>query len=394
MEDRAKYNIRGVSAGKEDVHKAIQGMDKGLYPTAFCKILPDIVSSDAEYVNIMHADTAGTKTSLAYLYYKETGDISIWKGVVQDAIVMNTDDMACVGCLDDIILNSTIGRNKHLIDAQCLEVIIQESQNFVDRMAAQGVKIHLSGGETADVGDIVRTVDVGFTAFARMKKDHLIINKIRPGQVIVGIASYGQAIYEDEYNSGIGSNGLTMARHELFGAGVYSEKYRESYAPETNPDYVYTGPYRLTDKISLGDEEYEIGRLVLSPTRTFIPVLKEILEKYSPDICGIIHNTGGAHSKVLKYLDAPVRIIKDHLLPVPPIFSLIQSAAGASWQEMYQVFNMGTRLEIYTDVETATKIIEIVKAYGIEAGIIGRVEDTKVEASVSLTHDGSILEYK
>ena len=393
MEEQSKYNARGVSAGKEDVHKAIKGMDKGLYPSAFCKIMPDIVAGNSDFVNIMHADTAGTKTALAYLYYKETGDTSIWKGIVQDAIVMNTDDMACVGCLDDIILNSTIGRNKHLINAECLEVIIQESKSFVNRMAEHGVKIYLSGGETADVGDIVRTADVGFTAFARMPKEKLIINRIRPGQVIVGLASYGQASYESEYNSGIGSNGLTMARHELFGADQYRVSAPETFAPETVKEFVYSGPYRLTDKVNIEGKDYEIGRLALSPTRTFLPVLKKILTKYHGKIQGIIHNTGGAHSKVLKYLDTPVRIVKDNLLPVPPLFNLIQKTTGTSWQEMFQVFNMGTRLEIYTDEALAQGIIDIAQEFNIAAEIICRVEDTKNSSEVIVNWEGCMLLY-
>lgn len=390
----SKYNLRGVSADKEDVHAAISGLDKGLYPSAFCKILPDLVGKDPAYCNIMHADTAGTKTSLAYMYWKETGDISVWKGIVQDAIVMNTDDMACVGCVDDIVLSSTIGRNKVLIDKEILATLIGTTSEFIDKMKGLDVNIYLAGGETADVGDIVRTADVGFTAFARMKRSDLIINRIRPGQVIVGLASYGKAIYEAEYNSGIGSNGLTMARHELFG-GIYADKYPETYAPQTQREFVYSGSGQLTDVIHIDGKAYPLGKLALSPTRTFLPVLKKILDSYRANIHGIIHNTGGGHSKVLKYCDSPVRIVKDYLLPVPPIFNIISKNAGVDWQEMFKVFNMGTRLEIYTDETTAHEIIRIAKSFDIEAGIIGRVEATEKDASsVIIMYEGCEYEYK
>lgn len=389
----SKYNLRGVSADKEDVHAAISGLDKGLYPSAFCKILPDLVGKDPAYCNIMHADTAGTKTSLAYMYWKETGDISVWKGIVQDAIVMNTDDMACVGCVDDIVLSSTIGRNKALIDKEILATLIGTTSEFIDKMKGLDVNIFLAGGETADVGDIVRTADVGFTAFARMKRSDLIINRIRPGQVIVGLASYGKAIYETEYNSGIGSNGLTMARHELFG-GDYADKYPETYAPQTQREYVYSGSGQLTDVIDIDGKAYPLGKLALSPTRTFLPVLKKILDSYRANIHGIIHNTGGGHSKVLKYCDSPVRIVKDHLLPIPPIFDIISKNAGVDWEEMFKVFNMGTRLEIYTDEATAQEIIRIAKSFDIETGMIGRVEATEKDtSSVIIMHEGSEYEY-
>ncbi len=389
----SKYNLRGVSADKEDVHAAISGLDKGLYPSAFCKILPDLVGKDPAYCNIMHADTAGTKTSLAYMYWKETGDISVWKGIVQDAIVMNTDDMACVGCVDDIVLSSTIGRNKALIDKEILATLIGTTSEFIDKMKGLDVNIFLAGGETADVGDIVRTADVGFTAFARMKRSDLIINRIRPGQVIVGLASYGKAIYETEYNSGIGSNGLTMARHELFG-GDYADKYPETYAPQTQREYVYSGSGQLTDVIDIDGKAYPLGKLALSPTRTFLPVLKKILDSYRANIHGIIHNTGGGHSKVMKYCDSPVRIVKDHLLPIPPIFDIISKNAGVDWEEMFKVFNMGTRLEIYTDEATAQEIIRIAKSFDIETGMIGRVEATEKDtSSVIIMHEGSEYEY-
>lgn len=390
----SKYNLRGVSADKEDVHAAIRSLDKGLYPSAFCKILPDLVGNDPDFCNIMHADTAGTKTSLAYMYWKETGDISVWKGIVQDAIVMNTDDMACVGCVDDIVLSSTIGRNKALIGKEVLSALIDATSEFIDNMKNLDVNIYLSGGETADVGDIVRTADVGFTAFARMKRSDLIVNRIRPGQVIVGLASYGKASYETEYNSGIGSNGLTMARHELFG-GDYVDRYPETFAPQTNREYVYSGKGRLTDEINIAGQSYPLGKLALSPTRTFLPVLKLIFKDFRASIHGIIHNTGGGHTKVLKYYDSPVQIVKDHLLDIPPIFEIISKNAGVDWEEMFKVFNMGTRLEIYTDEETALEIIRISNLFDIEAGVIGRVEEVRNEVSrVVVSHEDRKLIYQ
>ncbi len=369
----SKYKLRGVSADKEDVHEAIKGLDKGLYPSAFCKILPDLAGNDAAYCNIMHADTAGTKSSLAYMYWKETDDISVWRGIVQDAIVMNTDDMACVGCVDQIILSSTIGRNKALINKEVLANLIQATSGFIENMKELDVDIILAGGETADVGDIVRTADVGFTAFARMPKSELIVNRIRPGQVIVGLASYGHATYETEYNSGIGSNGLTMARHELFHHS-YAGKYPETYAPQTDQEYVYSGTKMLTDLVECEGKMYPIGKLALSPTRTFLPVLKKVLGQYRDSIYGIIHNTGGGHSKVLRYCDEAVHIVKDNLLPVPPIFQIIKENADTDWEEMFKVFNMGTRIEFYTNETVAAKIIEIAHSFHIDAGVIGRVE--------------------
>lgn len=390
--NKDKYAARGVAAGKEDVHAAISHLDKGEYPTAFCKILPDYVAFDPEWCNLMHADTAGTKTALAYMYYKETGDLSVWPGVVQDAIVMNTDDMACVGCVDNILLSSTIGRNKHLIDAEVLKELIGAATSFAELMRGHGVNIQLAGGETADVGDIVRTVDVGFTAFARMRRDELIINDIRPGQVIVGLASYGQASYETAYNSGIGSNGLTMARHELFGGGDYQLKYPETYSPQTPAQYIYAGQLPLTHPVSIDGVEYTLGNLALSPTRTFMPVLRTMLDRHHADIAGIIHNTGGGHTKVLKYVNKPVKIIKDNLLPVPPLFELIRESTGSTWEEMYRVFNMGTRLEIYTDAQTAQELIRISEEFNIAAAVIGRVEDAAA-SSVALSHAEGKVRY-
>lgn len=387
-----KYAARGVAAGKEDVHAAISHLDKGEYPTAFCKILPDYVGNDPDFCNLMHADTAGTKTALAYMYYKETGDLSVWKGVVQDAIVMNTDDMACVGCLDSIMLSSTIGRNKHLIDREVLATLISATNEFIEQMKVHGSVLYLAGGETADVGDIVRTVDVGFTAFARMRRSDLVVNNIQPRQVIVGLASYGQSTYEQEYNSGIGSNGLTMARHELFGGRDYISNYPDTYAAQTPLEYIYSGSRRLTDQININDNSYPLGKLALSPTRTYLPVLKVMLEHYRAKISGIIHNTGGAHTKVIKYLSAPVLIVKDNLLPTPLIFNIIKESASTSLEEMYRVFNMGTRLEIYTDPITATELIKIAQSFNIEAQVIGRVEEA-TKTSVEVHCNGEILKY-
>ncbi|MEM6804270.1 MAG: AIR synthase related protein, partial [Bacteroidota bacterium] len=321
-----KYSQRGVSAGKEDVHKAIKGLDKGLYPNAFCKIIPDIAGGDPEYCNLMHADTAGTKTSLAYLYWKETGDLSVWKGIVQDAIVMNLDDMACVGCVDDILLSSTVGRNKHHVSGDAVAAIIQGAKELADELKEMGVNLHLTGGETADVGDIVRTADVGFTAFARMKRSKVIETTVKPGDVIVGLASYGQASYEKAYNSGIGSNGLTNARHDVL-SHIYADKYPESYDRANIPeDLVYVGQHKLTDSVEGLD--LDVGKLLLSPTRTFLPLMKELLFAHSPQINGLIHCTGGGQTKVMKFVQN-LHVIKDNLLPTPPVFKLIQASSGA-----------------------------------------------------------------
>jgi phosphoribosylformylglycinamidine cyclo-ligase len=324
LTDAEKYALRGVSANKTDVHKAIKNLDKGLYPTAFCKILPDFVANDPDFCNIMHADTAGTKTSLAYLYWRETGDLSVWKGIVQDAIVMNLDDMACVGCVDNIVLSSTIGRNKNLISGDVVQTLIEATVSFVDKMRQHGINIHLAGGETADVGDIVRTVDVGYTAFARMSRKSLIVNDIKAGNVIVGFASYGKATYEDNYNGGMGSNGLTSARHDVL-ANTYAQKYPESFDPATPPSVVYSGNRQLTETLEMGENGVTIGQLVLSPTRTYLPILKAILQTLDrTHLHGIIHNTGGGQTKVLKFVHNK-HIIKNNLLPVPPLFELIQS---------------------------------------------------------------------
>ncbi len=370
LSDSSIYDQRGVSADKTDVHLAVKGLDKGLYSKAFCKILPDIVGGSDQYCNIMHADTAGTKTALAYLYWSETGDLEVWKKIAQDAIVMNIDDMACVGCTDRIVLSSTIGRNKHLIPADVLKAIIHGNQHFIDSMHSLGIQIQSAGGETADVGDIVRTVDVGITAFARMPRKDLIINNIQAGNHIVGIASYGQCSYEGSYNSGIGSNGLTSARHDVL-SKYYATHYPETVDPNTPTKLQYVGNYRLVDQF----EGHRIADLLLSPTRSYLPVIKSILAKYRGAIHGMIHNTGGGHTKVLHFVQNK-KIIKDKMPGIPPVFRLIQSQAATPWKEMYKVFNMGIRLEIYTDPQTAKDIVQIVRSFDIDCDVIGRVEES------------------
>lgn len=371
-----KYDLRGVSATKDDVHKAIKNLNKGLYPKAFCKILPDFAAGDPEYCNLMHADTAGTKTSLAYMYWKETGDLSVWKGIAQDAIVMNLDDMACVGAVSNILLSSTIGRNKNIITGDVIQAVIEGTSELIAKMKEFGVEIHQAGGETADVGDIVRSIDVGYTAFARLKRKDLIINDIKAGDVIVGLASYGQASYEDSYNGGMGSNGLTSARHDIFDHS-YAEKYPDSYDHHTPDEVVYVGSKKLTDTITIQGQEITIGKLVLSPTRTYLPVLAKVIEK-GLDIHGIIHNTGGGQAKVSKFIENK-HVIKDNLLPIPPLFQMIQEESGTDWKEMYRVFNMGTRLEFYVSEKDAQTIIDISKSFNIDAQIIGRVEEGEGE---------------
>jgi len=369
--DQLKYDLRGVSASKSEVHAAIKNLDKGLYPTAFCKILPDIAANNPDYCNLMHADTAGTKTSLAYMYWRETGDLSVWRGIAQDAIVMNLDDMACVGCTEGILLSSTIGRNKNLISGDVISELINGTVEFVDSLREFGIDIHLAGGETADVGDIVRTIDVGYTAFARMKRDQLIINKVQPGDVIVGVASHGQASYETEYNGGMGSNGLTSARHDVFNK-IYAEKYPDSYDHNTPDEVVFVGNKKLTDTIEIEGQQIPIAKLVLSPTRTFMPLLNEVFKTLKKEINGIIHCTGGAQTKVLKFVDN-VHIIKDNLFDTPPLFELIQKESGTDWKEMYQVFNMGNRLEFYLPEQHAQTIIDVAKGFNIDAQVIGHV---------------------
>nr|WP_299419052.1 AIR synthase related protein [uncultured Emticicia sp.] len=367
MTDR--YMQRGVSAAKEDVHKAIEKLDKGLFPKAFCKISPDTLGGDAEYCNIMHADGAGTKTSLAYLYWKETGDISVWRGIAQDSIVMNTDDLICVGAVGPMLISSSIDRNKNKIPGEVIGEIINGTEECLEMLRSHGVEIYSTGGETADVGDLVRTIAVNSTIIARMKRSDVISNdNIKAGDVIVGLASFGQATYEKNYNGGIGSNGLTSARHDVL-AKTYAEKYPETYDGEINKDLVYSGAKLLTDEIA----GVNVGKLILSPTRTFAPVAKAFLAELRPYIHGMVHCSGGAQTKVLHFIEN-LHVIKDNLFPIPPLFKLIHEQSGTSWQEMYKVFNMGHRLEVYLDEQYAQRIIEISQSFGIDAQIIGRVE--------------------
>ena len=381
----SKYDQRGVSSDKSEVHEAIRHLDKGLYPNAFCKILPDITGNDPEQCCIMHADTAGTKTALAYMYWKETGDASVFAGIAQDAIVMNLDDMACAGAVDNFILSSTIGRNKHLITAEVLEQVIGGTTAFIERMATHGINIHLAGGETADVGDIVRTIDVGYTAFVRMPRAQVQTIGIGPGDVVVGLASYGQATYEDRYNSGIASNGLTAARHDTLHRS-YADRFPESFDPAIPRTLVFTGKHKLTDQVP--GTPHTVGELLLSPTRTYVPVLKALFERLTGRIRGIIHNTGGAHSKVLKFAQN-LRIVKDSLLHVPPVFRLIQESSGTPAEEMYKVFNMGTRLEVYLQEQDAQTVIDTARSFGIDAQVIGRVEASETAEVMMVTEDGN-----
>lgn len=368
------YSKRGVSAQKEEVHAATRNLDKGLYPKAFCKIYPDMLCGDDAWVNLMHADGAGTKSILAYLYWKETGDLSVWKGIAEDAIVMNLDDLLCVGIHDQLLFSSTIDRNKQLIPAEVLQTIIEGSQSFFDRMRELGVGITYMGGETADVGDVVRTIAVNGTMTSRWPKNKLITNeKIKPGNLIVGLAGFGQAGYENEYNSGIASNGLTSARHDALHK-TYAARYPESYDNSLQEEVVYIGPHQLTDEINDGGTMRTIGKLLLSPTRTFAPVMKEILTNHFDAVQGLIHCSGGGQTKCLKYVPDNVRIIKDNLFEPPVIFHLLQQASKADDREMYQVFNMGTRLEIYTDEQHAAELIAIAVQFGVDARVIGRVE--------------------
>lgn len=386
------YNKRGVSAQKEEVHAATEKLDKGLYPNAFCKIYADVLCGDADWVNIMHADGAGTKSILAYLYWKETGDVSVWKGIAQDAIVMNLDDLLCVGIYDQLLFSSTIDRNKRIIPADVLEAVINGSQEFFDTMKNFGVNITYMGGETADVGDVVRTMAVNGTMAARWPKNKLITNdKIAAGDVIVGLASFGKANYEHAYNSGLASNGLTSARHDVLHK-IYAEDFPESYDNELDDSVVYIGPHRFTEIIDTQFGMQTIGELLLSPTRTFAPILKDILVNHFHAVHGLIHCSGGGQTKCLKYLPAPLRIVKDNLFTPPEIFRIIQSASGSDDREMYQVFNMGTRMEIYTTEAEANNIINIANGYGVAAQIIGRVE-TSDKKEVVITTPNGLLQY-
>ena len=366
---------RGVSAMKEDVHNAIKNIDKGLFPQAFCKIIPDILGGDPDYCNIMHADGAGTKSSLAYLYWKETGDVSVWKGIAQDALIMNTDDLLCVGAVDNILVSSTIGRNKMLIPGEVISAIINGTDELLQQMRGMGVGIYATGGETADVGDLVRTIIVDSTVTCRMKRSDVIDNaNIRPGDVIVGLSSCGQATYEKEYNGGMGSNGLTSARHDVF-AKYLAEKYPESYDHAVPEELVYSGNFRLEDEVD--GAPVNAGKLVLSPTRTYAPVVKRLLDELRPRIHAMVHCTGGAQTKVLHFVGENCRVIKDNMFPVPPLFRAIQQQSQTDWQEMYKVFNMGHRLEVYLSPEDADKVIEISKSFNIDAQIVGCIEDGK-----------------
>ncbi len=366
-----RYNLRGVSASKEDVHNAIKNSDKGLFPSAFCKIVPDYLGNDPDYCIIMHADGAGTKSSLAYVYWKETGDLSVWKGIAQDALIMNIDDLLCVGATDNILVSSTIGRNKNLIPGEVISALINGTNELVDELAGMGVRIYPTGGETADVGDVVRTIIVDSTVTCRMKRSEVIDNaNIRPGDVIVGLASSGQASYEKEYNGGMGSNGLTSARHDVF-SNTIAQKYPESYNPEIPAELAYSGSRNLTDPVE--GTPLNAGKLVLSPTRTYAPVIKSILDELRPQVHGMVHCSGGAQTKILHFIDK-LKIIKNNMFAVPPLFKMIQEESGTSWQEMYKVFNMGHRMEIYLSPEHANRVIEISKSFGIDAQVIGHVE--------------------
>ena len=406
-----RYMLRGVSAAKEDVHNAIKNIDKGLYPQAFCKIIPDILGGDPEYCNIMHADGAGTKSSLAYMYWRETGDLSVWKGIAQDALVMNTDDLLCVGATDNILVSSTIGRNKMLIPGEVISAIINGTDERLQQMRQMGIGIYATGGETADVGDLVRTVIVDSTVTCRMRRSDVIDNaNIRPGDVIVGLASFGQAAYETEYNGGMGSNGLTSARHDVF-SKYLAEKYPESYDHAVPEELVYSGQYKLNSKfkiqnpklptestnvqpflnLELNDFEMPVGRLVLSPTRTYAPVIKKILDEMRPKVHGMVHCTGGAQTKVLHFVGENCRVVKDNMFPIPPLFRIIQEQSQTDWQEMYKVFNMGHRMEIYVSPEDAQRIIDISKSFNIDAQIIGHIEEGK--KSLTIQSEFGTFEY-
>jgi len=385
------YSKRGVSAQKEEVHAATKNLDKGLYANAFCKIYPDVLCGDDAWVNVMHADGAGTKSILAYLYWKETGDVSVWKGIAQDAIVMNLDDLLCIGIYDNLLFSSTIDRNKNVIPAEVLEAVITGTQEFFDTMKSFGVNISFMGGETADVGDVVRTIAVNGTMTARWPKSKLVTNeKIKAGDVIVGLAGYGQSDYETQYNSGLASNGLTSARHDVLHK-TYGARFPESYDTSLDESVVYIGPHRMTDEVREGAIKYEVGKLLLSPTRTFAPVMKELLKNHFEFIHGLIHCSGGGQTKCLKYVPENVRIVKDNLFEPPIIFKLIEEASKSDDREMYQVFNMGTRLEIYTNEKEADAIIAVSKSFGVEAQVIGRVEKSVKKELVILNAGKEIV---
>ena len=381
-----RYNLRGVSASKEDVHNAIKNIDKGLYPQAFCKIIPDFLGNDPEYCNIMHADGAGTKSSLAYVYWRETGDISVWKGIAQDALIMNIDDLLCVGATDNILLSCTIGRNKNRIPGEVISAIINGTNEIVEELREMGVNIYPTGGETADVGDIVRTIIVDSTVTCRMRRDEVIDNaNIKAGDIIVGLSSCGQATYEKEYNGGMGSNGLTSARHDVF-ANYLAVKYPESYNVEIPQELAYSGSCKLTDQIE--GVGIDAGKLVLSPTRTYAPVVKKLLQELRPQIHGMVHCSGGAQTKILHFIEN-LKVVKNNMFTVPPLFKLIQKESGTDWKEMYKVFNMGHRLEVYLPAENASQVIEISKSFGIDAQIVGYCEASDKKALLIESEFGS-----
>ena len=386
MSDR--YNQRGVSASKEDVHQAIKDLDKGLYPRAFCKIVPDLLSGDPDYCTVMHADGAGTKSSLAYIYWKETGDLSVWKGIAQDAIIMNIDDLLCVGATGPILLSSTIGRNKNKIPGEVITAIINGTEEVLEMLRKHGMEIYSTGGETADLGDLVRTIIVDSTVTARMKRSDVIDNAtIKAGDVIVGLASFGKATYEDSYNGGMGSNGLTSARHDVFDK-AYASKYPETFDAEVPFDLVYSGKYKITDEVP--DAPVNIGKLVLSPTRTYAPIVIDLLNALRPQVHGLVHCSGGAQTKVLHFIDN-LHVIKDNLFDVPPLFKLIQEQSGTDWKEMYKVFNMGHRLEVYLDEKYAQQVIDIARHYDVDARIIGRVEPAAKKQVTIITPTASFV---
>lgn len=389
MSTESKYSRRGVSSGKEDVHNAIRHIDKGLFPKAFCKIVPDLLGGDNDYCNIMHADGAGTKSSLAYIYWKDTGDLSVWKGIAQDAIVMNLDDLLCVGVYNNILLSSTIGRNKHFIPGPVISAVINGSEEVLEELRSLGIGIWSTGGETADIGDLVRTIVVDSTVVARAKRSDIISNhNIRPGDVIVGLSSSGQTTYEKEYNSGIGSNGLTSARHDVF-ATYLATKYPESLDTQLSYDLIYSGKLKLTDKVT--EHKIDAGKLLLSPTRTYAPVIRQILEEMRESIHGMVHCSGGGQTKVLHFIDK-LHVIKDNLFPLPPLFSIIQEQSGNKWEEMYKVFNMGHRFEIYTSPENANRIIDIAAGFKLEARVVGHCEK-HTGKKVTIRSEFGVFEY-
>ncbi len=386
----SRYAQRGVSSSKKEVHQAIKNLDKGLFPRAFCKIVPDHLTGDPDFCTIMHADGAGTKSSLAYMYWKETGDISVWKGIAQDAVVMNTDDLLCVGCTENMLLSSTIGRNKHLIPGEVISEIIKGTEEVLQMLRDHGLDIISTGGETADVGDLVRTVIVDSTVIARMNRSDVISNdNIRPGDVIVGLASYGQASYETEYNGGMGSNGLTSARHDVFDK-IYQQKYPETFDPGTNTDLVYSGSRKLTDPVD--GVSVDAGKLVLSPTRTYAPVVKKMLREMQGAVHGMVHCSGGAQTKILHFIDN-LKVVKDNLLPVPPLFDMIRKESGTDWKEMYEVFNMGHRFEVYLPEAHAEEVIDIAKSFKIDAQVVGHVLDSD-HAEVQIDSPFGVFNYR